>query len=101
MTRRAEVLAARRNLLVARSAYLRADLQCESIAVGQRMRLIDRAIAFGQSGAGRALLVGGAVFLVVTGPGRVFRIVGRLVTFWPLVRPLVSALKTPPSDGVR
>lgn len=100
MTRRAEVLAARRDLLVARSNYLRSDLQCEAIAVGQGARLVDRAIAFGQSGTGRALVVGGAVLLVVTGPGRVFRIVGRLVALWPLLRPMLSALRSP-SDGVR
>ena len=100
MTRRAEVLAARRDLLIARSSYLRADLQCEAISVGQSMRLIDRAVAFGRSGAGRTLIVGGAVLLVLSGPGRVFRIVGRMVTFWPLIRPLLSALKTP-ADGVR
>jgi hypothetical protein len=46
------------------------------------------------------MVVGGAVLLVVTGPGRVFRIIGRLVAFWPLLRPLLSALRAP-SDGVR
>ena len=100
MTRRAEVLAARRDLLVARSAYLRADLQCESIAVGQSLRLVDRAVAFGQSAPGRALLAGGAVLLVLSGPRRVLRIVGRVLTFWPLVRPLVAALRSPAS-GIR
>ena len=100
MTRRAEVLAARRDLLVARSNYLRADLQCEATAVGQSLRLVDRAVAFGQSAPGRALLAGGAVLLVLSGPRRVLRIAGRLLTFWPLLRPLVAAVRSP-ADGIR
>jgi hypothetical protein len=100
VTRRAEILAARRDLLLARSAYLRADLQYEATGIGRSLRLVDRAVAFGQSGSGRALIVGGAVLLVLSGPGRVLRIAGRLMALWPLVRPLLSLVK-PPADGVR
>jgi hypothetical protein len=100
VTRRAEILAARRDLLLARSAYLRADLQYEATGIGRSLRLVDRAVAFGQSGSWRAVIVGGAVLLVLSGPRRALRIAGRLVAFWPLVRPLWSALQ-PPADGVR
>ena len=100
MTRRAELLAARRDLLLARSAYLRADLQFEATGIGRSLRLVDRAVAFGQSGTGRALIVGGAVLLLLTGPRRVLRIAGRLIAFWPVVRPLWSALQ-PPAGGIR
>ena len=100
MTRRAAVLAARRDLLLARSAYLRADLQCEAIEAARALRFLDRAVAFGRSGAGRGLLVGGTVLLALGGPGRVFRIAGRIVAVWPLLRPLIALLR-PQSDGVR
>ena len=100
MTRRAEILAARRDLLLARSAYLRADLQYEATGIGRSLRLVDRAVAFGRSGTGRALIVGGAVLLVLSGPRRVLKIAGRLMGLWPVVRPLWSALQRP-ANGVR
>jgi hypothetical protein len=100
VNRRAEILAARRDLLLARSAYLRADLQYEATGIGRRLRLVDRVVAFGRSGPGRALIVGGAALLVLSGPRRVLRIAGRLMAFWPVVRPLWSSLQ-PPADGVR
>jgi len=99
VSRRARVLAARRDLLVARSAYLRADLQCGATEIGQRARLLDRATALAQSGPGRAVLVGGAVILVLTGPRRVLHIVGRALAVLPLLRHLASIVK--PADGVR
>ena len=90
MSRRAAVLAARRDLAVARSAYLRADLQCEAAALGQRLRFVDRATALARSGAGRVLLVGGAVVLLLAGPRRLLGVAGRVATAWPLVRTLSS-----------
>lgn len=100
MTRRAEILAARRDLLLARSAYLRADLQYGATGIGRSLRLVDRAVALGRSGPGRVLIVGGAVLLVLSGPGRILRVAGRLIGVWPLVQPLLSLVK-PPADGVR
>lgn len=88
MSRRADLLAARRDLLLARSAYLRADLQCEAAAVGQRLRFVDRATAFARSRPGRLVLVGGVVLVLLTGPRRLLAVAGRLVTVWPLVRGL-------------
>jgi hypothetical protein len=95
VTRRAEILAARRDLLLARSAYLRADLQYEATGIGRRLRLVDRTVAFAQSGPGRALVFGGALLLVLAGPGRILKAASRLMAVWPLVRPLLSALKPP------
>lgn len=100
MTRRAAILAARRDLLLARSAYLRADLQYEATEAVRGVRLIDRLVAFGQSGSGRTMIVGGAVLLVLSGPRRVLRIAGQLLALWPVARSLWSALQ-PPADGVR
>jgi hypothetical protein len=91
MRHRAAVLAARRDLAVARSAYLRADLQCEGAAIARRMQFVDRATALARSGPGRVLLVGGAVFVLLAGPRRLLSAAGRLVAVWPLVRAGLSA----------
>jgi hypothetical protein len=99
VSRRAQVLEARRDLLVARSAYLRADLQCGAVAIGQRARLVDRATAFARSGSGRAVIAGGAVLLVLSGPRRLLHVVGRALTLWPLVRSVASMMKS--GAGVR
>ena len=88
MSHRAAVLAARRDLAVARSAYLRADLQCEAAALGQRLRFVDRATAWARSGPGRVVLVGGAVVLLLAGPRRLLGIAGRVFAAWPLVNTL-------------
>lgn len=91
MSRRAAILAARRDLAVARSAYLRADLQCEVAALGRRLRFVDRATALARSGSGRVLLVGGAAVLLLVGPRRLLGLAGRVVAAWPLVRTWASA----------
>jgi hypothetical protein len=91
MSHRAAVLAARRDLAIARSAYLRADLQCEAAALGQRLRFVDRATALARSGPGRVLLVAGAMVLLLAGPRRLLGVTGRVVAAWPLVRTWASA----------
>jgi hypothetical protein len=91
MSRRAAILAARRDLAVARSAYLRADLQCEAAALGRRLRFFDRATALARSGSGRVLLVSGAAVLLLVGPHRLLGLAGRVVAAWPLVRTWASA----------
>lgn len=90
MSQRAVVLAARRDLAVARSACLRADLQCEAAAIGRRMRFVDRATAMARSSPGRLLLVGGAVVLLLAGPRRLLGVAARVVAAWPLVRTWAS-----------
>jgi len=90
MSHRAAVLAARRDLAVARSAYLRADLQCEAAALGRRLRFVDRATAMARSGPGRVLLVGGAVVLLLAGRRRLLGVAGRVLAAWPLVQTLSS-----------
>lgn len=99
MTQRAAVLAARRDLAVARSAYLRADLQCEAAAIGRRMRVVDRATALARSGPGRVLLVGGAVVLLLAGPRRLLGVAARVVAVWPLVRTWASAASAVTTAG--
>jgi hypothetical protein len=91
VSHRAAVLEARRNLAIARSAYLRADLQCEAAALGRRLQFVDRATALARSGPGRVLLVGGALVLLLAGPRRLLGVAGRVVAAWPLVRTWASA----------
>lgn len=86
MTHRADMLAARRELLLARSAYQRASLRYDAATVGRRLRFVDTATTFARSNSGRVLLVGGVVVLFLTGPGRLVRVASRLVAVWPIVR---------------
>jgi hypothetical protein len=86
VTRRAELLAARRELLLARCACQRASLHRDAAIIGNRLRLVDTATAVARSNAGRAALVGGAVVLLLVGPLRVVRVASRLIAIWPIVR---------------
>lgn len=95
MTRRAELLAARRELLLARSAYQRASLRYDAATIGHRLRFVDTAARFARSGSGRLLLVGGAAMLLLTGPDRVVRVASRLVAVWPMVRPWIQQRRSP------
>lgn len=95
MTRRAELLAARRDLLLARSAYQRASLQYDAATIGHRLRFVDAATRFARSGPGRLLLVGGVAMLLLTGPGRAVRVASRLVAVWPIVRPWIQQRRIP------
>lgn len=95
MTRRAELLAARRELLLARSAYQRASLQYDAATIGHRLRYVDTATTFARSRSARLLLVSGAAALVLlTGPGRLVRVASRLVAVWPIVRPWIQQRRT-------
>ncbi|MBS0394188.1 MAG: hypothetical protein JSR54_06140 [Proteobacteria bacterium] len=84
MRRRAQ-LAARREVLTARSARLRDDLSADAAALGLRFRIADRLVALAQSGGGRALLVGGAALVFLGRPRRVLRLALRGLALWPLV----------------
>lgn len=79
------MLAARRELLLARSAYQRASLQYDGATIGRRLRFVDTATTFARSSSGRVLLVGGVAMLLLTGPGRLVRVATRLVAVWPIV----------------
>lgn len=85
MTRRAELLAARRELLLARSAFQRASLRYDAAVIGNRVRLVDTVTSFARSGPGRTALIGGAIVLLMVGPLRLVRVASRLVAAWPIV----------------
>jgi hypothetical protein len=81
-------LAARKELLVLRSAVLRAGLQQEGAVIGQKLHFVDRSVAYLRSRTGRIVIVGGAVLVLLVGPRRLLRIAPRMLIAWPAVRPL-------------
>jgi len=89
---RPALLAARRELLLARSERLRLDLGDDAAALAFRFRLADRLVARARSGLARVLLVGGAALVLFGRPRRVVRLAVRLLMFWPVVRPLLPRL---------
>lgn len=95
MTHRAEMLAARRELLLARSAYQRASLQYDGATIGRRLRFVDTATTFARSNSGRLLLVGGVAILLLTGPARLARVASRLLAVWPVVGAWIPRLLGP------
>jgi hypothetical protein len=89
-------LAARLEGLLRRSDELRSRIKDDATSIAARLRVIDHTTAFLRSGGGRAVVVGGILILMLTGPGRVFKIAGRTALAWSLVRrwlPHVLALK--------
>jgi hypothetical protein len=84
-----ELLAARRELLLARSERLRLDLSDDAAALALRFRLADRIVARTRSGLARALLVAGAALVLFGRPRLVVRSAVRLLMLWPVVRPLL------------
>jgi hypothetical protein len=85
MTRRADLLAARRELLLARCACQRTSLQYDAAVIGNRLRRVDTVTSFARSDAGRTALVGGVIVLVLVGPMRLVRVASRLVAAWSIV----------------
>jgi hypothetical protein len=82
-------LVARKELLVLRSAVLRAGLQQEGAVIGQRLHFVDRSVAYLRSRTGRTVIAGGALLVLLVGPSRLLRIAPRMLIAWPAVRPLV------------
>ena len=93
MSQRATLLAARRELLLARSAYLRTDLRYESLQVSRRLQVVDAAVGFARSRGGRVLLSAGALLLLLAGPRKLVRAAGRLAAVWPVVRPWLRRIE--------
>jgi hypothetical protein len=89
MNARSELLAARRELLLARSERLRLELSDDSAALALRFRLADRIVARARSGLAQALLVGGAALVLFGRPRRIVRTAVRVLMFWPVIRPLL------------
>lgn len=92
MSTRRELLAARRELLLARSERLRLTLADDAAALALRFALADRVVRLARSGLVQAVAAGGAALVLFGKPRRLFRTLGRLLMFWPLLRPLVPRL---------
>jgi hypothetical protein len=79
-------LAARREGLLRRSAELRSRITEDATAISSHLHVIDKATAFLRSGGGRAIVWGGIVLMLVTGPGRVLKVASRTALMWSLAR---------------
>lgn len=91
-----KTLAARRDGLLRRSAELRSRITEDAEAISRHLRVVDAAAAFVRSGGGRAIVWGGLLLLLVSGPGRVVKIASRSALMWSLARrvvPLALAYK--------
>jgi YqjK-like protein len=86
-------IAARREMLRARSQRLRGQLADDAAALGKRFELADRIVAAARSGAGRPLLIGAAALLLFNRPRRLLRLAVKALTLWPVIVPLVPHVK--------
>jgi hypothetical protein len=86
-------LAARREVLCARSDRLRSELAADAGALGVRFRTADRLVAVARSDSGRLLLAGAAVLLLFGRPRRLLRLAVKALALWPVIVPLVPHMK--------
>ena len=93
MIRRRHHLAARRELLCARSARLRSELADDAGALGVRFRVADRMVAVARSDSGRLLLAGVGALVFFAKPRRIVRLALKVLALWPLVGPLLPHVK--------
>ena len=103
-------LAARREVLLARSARLRDEIVDDATSVQRGAAFVDRGASLARSGLLVPLAVAAGVLLVVGRPSRVLRVGAKLLALWPVVGPLVrpfvprlaALLRAPPGGpGVR
>ncbi len=88
MTAHSERLGARHALLLARSARLRAEIGAEAGALARRLGFADRIVALSRAPWIRVLLSAATGLLLLKRPRRLLRVVLRLLTFYPTLRPL-------------
>jgi hypothetical protein len=86
-------IAARREVLCARSERLRSELAGDAAALGERFAIADRVVAVARSDAGRLLLIGAATLLLFGRPRRLLRLAAKALTLWPVIVPLVPHVK--------
>jgi hypothetical protein len=86
-------LAQRRAALLQRSRRLRFELAQDAAPLAQRLRLADRILAVDRWDLARMLLSAGTTLFVFRRTRRVLRIAARLLTLYPVVRPLVARLR--------
>lgn len=82
-------LARRREVLLLRSARLRDELSDDVGALRHGLRHVDRGVSFARSGLLVPIAVGVGIVMLVGRPSRMLRVAGRVLAFWPLIRPWV------------
>src|ERR1700690_4049669 len=105
MSSRAELHAARRRGLIARSELLRQDLRSDAAGLAVKLRFADRIVAVGRSGIFK-LVLGGAAALLLSGRagalgrvGGLVRLASRLAMLYPVLRRAVSLVSSRPKDA--
>jgi hypothetical protein len=86
MSSRAEVHAARRMRLIARSERLREEFGAGAAALAVRLRFADQIAAAGRSGIFKVLLAGAAALLLSGRAGRIIGAASRIAMLYPLLR---------------
>ena len=76
----------RRAELLQRSAELREELNLCADAVRERLQPVDEGTRWVRRHAGKLLLGGGALLLLMKGPRRLLKMAGPLAVAWPLAR---------------
>ena len=94
MSSRAELHAARRRGLIARSELLRQDLRSDAAGLAVRLRFADRIVAVGRSGLFKVVLGGAAAFLLSGRAGSLLRLASRLAMLYPVLRRAVRLVSS-------
>ncbi len=79
-------LAARRRTLIERSEQLRSSLAEDAVEISSHLRVVDRATALLSTRGGKIVVLGGVLLILLTGPGRAFRVVSRAAITWSVAR---------------
>ena len=99
MSSRAELHAARRRGLIARSELLRQDLRSDAAGLAVKFRFADRIVAVGRSGIFKVVL-GGAATLLFSGRARsLLGLASRIAMLYPVLRRAVRLLSSLPKDA--
>ena len=76
----------RRAELLRRSAELRVELEDCAAVLRERLQPVDEGTRWVRRHAGKLLLGGGALLLLLRGPRRLLKLAGPLAVAWPLAR---------------
>jgi YqjK-like protein len=82
----------RRAELLRRSAELRAELELCTDAVRERLQPVDEGTRWIRRHAGKLVLGGGVLLLLMRGPRRLLKLAGPLAVAWPIARRWLPAL---------
>ncbi|HMD72752.1 MAG TPA: hypothetical protein VKG05_02705 [Steroidobacteraceae bacterium] len=99
MSSRAELHAARRRGLVARSERLRQGLRSDAAGLAVRLRFADRIVAVGRSGIFKVVLGGAAALLLSGRAGSVLSLASRIAMLYPVLRRAVRLVSSLPKDA--